>query len=43
MTRLRDRPLILAGLDREVEEGRADGKKILTDLEVDSSQAFVDI
>ena len=41
VTRLRERPHILAGLDREVEEGRADGKKILTDLEVNSSWEFV--
>ena len=33
MTRLRERPRILAEIDREVDEGRADLKRLLSELE----------
>ena len=33
VTRLRERPRILAEIDREVDEGRADLKRLLSELE----------
>ena len=40
MTRLRERPRILGEIDREVDEGRADLKRLLSELE--AGQLFSD-
>ena len=38
--RLRERPRILAEIDREVEEGRADLKRLLSELEAKKLSSF---
>ena len=40
MTRLRERPRILAEIEREVDEGRADLKRLLSELEAKKSVLF---
>ena len=39
--RLRERPRILAEIDREVEEGRADLKRLLSELEAKDYPNFL--
>ena len=41
VTRLRERPRILAEIDREVDEGRADLKRLLSELEAKNKSYFV--